>query len=73
MNGIAGLAGVVSEFGRRFPLARELALALLFKLIVLWGLWALFFRPNPEVPKPLLATVLFAANPVSSNQEALKP
>lgn len=73
MNGIAGLAGAVSGFGRRFPLARELALALLFKLIVLWGLWALFFRPSPEIPKPPLATVLFAANPVSSNQEALKP
>ncbi|QJD30713.1 hypothetical protein [Methylococcus geothermalis] len=64
----------LAGLGRRFPFARELTLALLFKMIMLWGLWALFFRPDPDAPKPSRPAVLLSANPFSSpNQEALKP
>lgn len=60
--------------GRRSPLARELTLALLFKMIVLSGLWALFFRSHPDGRDPPRPAILPGSSPLSSaNQEALKP
>ena len=60
--------------GRRSSLARELTLALLFKMIVLTGLWALFFRSQPEGREPPYPAILIGSSPLSSaNQEGLKP
>jgi len=60
--------------GRRSPLAREITLALLFKMIVLSGLWALFFRSHPDAREPPRPAILLGSSSLSSpNQEALKP
>jgi hypothetical protein len=70
VNAFRRLAAV----GRRSPLARELTLALLFKMVVLSGLWALFFRPHPDAREPPRPAILPGSIPFSSpNQEALKP
>ena len=72
----AGMAAFkrLAGLGRRFPFARELTLALLFKMIVLSGLWALFFRSHPDAREPPRPAILLGSSPLSSpNQEALKP
>lgn len=67
-------AEVVSQLRGHSPLGRELALALLFKLIVLWGLWALFFSVDSAAPPKPVSSVLFTENPVSySDKRAPKP
>jgi hypothetical protein len=72
----AGVAAFrrLAAVDRRSALARELTLALLFKMFVLLGLWALFFRPDPDAPKLSRPAILLGFSPLSSpNQEALKP